>query len=59
VLRAGQLRDDAQEPAGGTISIDYAASLDDYMVLLEIADSGPPIPDNVIEALRSGRRSRR
>ena len=46
----------AQEamPDGGTISIDYAASLDDYMVLLEVVNSGPPIPGSVVEALRSG-----
>jgi len=46
----------AQEamPDGGTITIDYASFLDDYRVLLEVENSGPPIPDSVIVALQSG-----
>jgi hypothetical protein len=46
----------AQEamPEGGTITIEYASFLDDYKVLLEVANSGPPIPDSVIVALQSG-----
>lgn len=46
----------AQEaiPESGTIIIEYASFPDDYRVLLEVANSGPLIPDSVIVALQSG-----
>jgi signal transduction histidine kinase len=46
----------AQEaiPESGTITIEYESFLDDYRVLLEVANSGPPIPDSIIVALQSG-----
>lgn len=40
---------------GGEITIDYTASLADEAVLLELADSGSGIPNDVVEAFEAGR----
>lgn len=40
---------------GGDITLDYAASQADDIVLLELADSGEGIPDEVIEAFAAGK----
>ena len=44
----------AAMPTGGQISLDYVASPEDGIVLLELADTGPGIPTDVLEALTKG-----